>query len=126
MKLTLSSWLAAFAASLGLSGHTGMLQHDRNSLAGAAIGGIAGALLPDWSAARTLAGAGVGGMIGHLITPNTQVRGIEPDDGNGHKKGRRYGYNNRGRQDYGFNYSTGNGYNSGDRYHSTSNEWLGS
>ena len=124
MKLTWNALLGAVATALGLGGYAAMWQHDRNSLAGAGIGG--GALLSDGSGAGTLGVAAVGGMIGRLITPNRHVRSIDPDHGDGHNKGRRGGYNNRGRQGNAFGYSNGNGYNSGDRYHSTSNEWLGS
>jgi osmotically inducible lipoprotein OsmB len=84
------------------------------------IGGGAGAILTDGSAAGTLGGAAVGGIIGRLITPNDDGRGNDYYNGNGADNGPRY--SSRSRQSNGFGYG---GYNSGDRYHSTSNEWLG-
>ena len=118
--------MAAFAASIGLGGYAGMSQQDRNRSAGAGIGGIAGALLTDGSASGALGGAAAGGIIGHLMTPNKNVRGNDQYPGNGHNKGRSYGYNSRCRQGNGFGYSNGSGYTGGDRYDCTSNEWLGS
>jgi osmotically inducible lipoprotein OsmB len=120
MKLTLTSILAAFIASIGLGGCAGVSKQDQNTLAGAGIGGGAGAILTDGSAAGTLGGAAVGGIIGRLITPNDDGRGNDYYNGNGADNGPRY--SSRSRQSNGFGYG---GYNSGDRYHSTSNEWLG-
>lgn len=125
MKLALNAWLAAFATLIGLGGHAGMSQQDRSTLAGTSIGGIAGALLTDGSASGAI-GAAAGGFIGHLMTPKKDVRGYDPYPGNGHNKGRRSGYISHYRHINGFSYSNGSGYSSGDRYHRTSNEWLGS
>ena len=126
MKLALNSWLAAVAASISLNGPAGMSQPDRGSLAGAGIGGIAGALLTDGSVSGALGGAAATRIIGHLMTPRKDVHGNDPYPGNGHTKGERCGYNSRSRQGRGFGYNNGSGYTSGDRYESTSNEWLGS
>ena len=61
-KLTVSS--LALALVMGLGGCAGMSQHDRNTAAGAAIGGVAGSVLTDGSAAGTIGGAVIGGVIG--------------------------------------------------------------
>lgn len=122
-KFTLTSILTVFTAPIGLCGCAGMSQQDQNTLAGAGIGGGAGAILTDGSAAGTLGGAAVGGIAGHLITPNDDGRGHYQYNGN--SSGNDQHYNGRSRQSNGFGYSSGSSYNSGDRYHSTSNEWLG-
>ncbi len=120
MKLTLTSILAAVIASLGLGGSAGMSRHDQNTLADGGIG--AGAMLPDDGAAGTLGGAVVGAIIGRLITSNDDRRGNDRNSENGDKNRPRR--NRSSRQTNGFGY--GNSYTCGDRYHSTSNEWLGS
>ena len=126
MKLALNSWLAALAASIGLGGSAGMSHADPSRLAGAGIGGISGTLFPEASVSRTFGDAAAGGLIGHLMTPKKGVRANIPFSGNGHHKGRRSGYSRRWRQNDGSSYSFCSTYTSGDRYHSTSNEWLGS
>jgi osmotically inducible lipoprotein OsmB len=122
MKLTLTSILAAVIASIGLGGAAGVSRQDQHPLAGAGSGGGAGALLPDDGADGSLDGAAVGGIIGRLITPNDDGRGN--DQPSGYRVTNGPGYSSRSRQSNGLGY--GNGYNSGDRYHRTSNEWLGS
>lgn len=49
---------------------SGMSTRDRNTAAGAAIGGAAGAILSGGSAAGTVGGAAVGGVIGNQVDPN--------------------------------------------------------
>ena len=56
--------------ALSLSACSGMSGRDRNTAAGAAIGGAAGAILSGGSAAGTVGGAAVGGVIGNQIDPN--------------------------------------------------------
>jgi len=123
MKLTSTSILAAFVASIGLGGAAGVSRQDQHPLAGAGSGG-AGDLLPDDGADGALGGAAVGGIIGRPITPNDDddSRGNDQHSGYGVTNGP--GYSSRSRQSNGLGY--GNGYTRGDRYHSTSNEWLGS
>lgn len=53
------------AAALGLAGCDTMTTQQRNTAAGAAIGGVAGSVLTGGSAAGTVGGAAVGGVIGH-------------------------------------------------------------
>lgn len=49
---------------------SGMSTRDKNTAAGAAIGGVAGAVLTGGSTAGTVGGAAVGGVIGNQIDPN--------------------------------------------------------
>lgn len=62
------SGLAVLALSLAACG--GMSTRDKNTAAGAAIGGVAGAVLTGGSTAGTVGGAAVGGVIGNKIDPN--------------------------------------------------------
>lgn len=45
-------------------------ERDKNTAAGAAIGGAAGAILTGGSAAGTVGGAAVGGVIGNKVDPD--------------------------------------------------------
>ena len=47
-----------------LAGCAGMSAQDKGTVAGAAIGGVAGSVLSDGSALGTVGGAAVGGLIG--------------------------------------------------------------
>ena len=60
--------MASIALSLGAC--SGMSTRDKNTAAGAAIGGVAGAVLTGGSTAGTVGGAAVGGVIGNQIDPN--------------------------------------------------------
>lgn len=55
------------AVVIGTSGCSEMSRRDQNTLAGAGIGGVAGAVLTDGSALGTFGGAAVGGIIGHEL-----------------------------------------------------------
>lgn len=50
-----------------LSGCAGMTTRQKNATAGAAIGGVAGAVLTGGSSFGTVGGAAIGGVIGHGI-----------------------------------------------------------
>lgn len=67
MKTTQKSIIAtvAIAGLLALGGCAGMSNQDRNTAAGAGIGGVAGAVLTGGSALGTVGGAAVGGIIGN-------------------------------------------------------------
>ena len=54
---------------LALAACGSMSQRDKNTAAGAAIGGAAGAVLTGGSAVGTVGGAAVGGVIGHEVSP---------------------------------------------------------
>lgn len=62
-----ASVLLALAGLLTLGGCAGMSNRDQNVVGGAAIGGIAGAVLTGGSAIGTVGGAAVGGVIGNEI-----------------------------------------------------------
>lgn len=56
----------------GLSGCAGMSTRQKNATAGAAIGGVAGAVLTGGSSFGTVGGAAIGGVIGHGIDDFTK------------------------------------------------------
>jgi osmotically inducible lipoprotein OsmB len=56
------------AAMLMLGGCAGMSNRDKNVVGGAAIGGVAGAVLTGGSPIGTVGGAAVGGVIGNEVS----------------------------------------------------------
>lgn len=50
-----------------LSGCAGMSNRQKNAATGAAIGGVAGAVLTGGSSLGTVGGAAIGGVIGHGV-----------------------------------------------------------
>jgi osmotically inducible lipoprotein OsmB len=56
------------AAMLMLGGCAGMSNRDKNIVGGAAIGGVAGAVLTGGSPIGTIGGAAVGGVIGNEVS----------------------------------------------------------
>jgi osmotically inducible lipoprotein OsmB len=68
-RLIISFAMASIAVST-LGACSGMSTRDKNTAAGAAIGGVAGAVLTGGSTAGTVGGAAVGGVIGNQIDPN--------------------------------------------------------
>jgi osmotically inducible lipoprotein OsmB len=67
-RLTTSLGMALLVLSLGACSN--MSTRDKNTAAGAAIGGVAGAVLTGGSTVGTVGGAAVGGVIGNQIDPN--------------------------------------------------------
>ena len=61
--------MATIAAST-LGACAGMSTRDKNTAAGAAIGGVAGAVLTGGSTVGTVGGAAIGGVIGNQVDPN--------------------------------------------------------
>ncbi len=57
----------ASAILISLGGCAGMSNRDKNTAAGAGIGGVAGAVLTGGSAIGTVGGAAVGGVIGNQV-----------------------------------------------------------
>ena len=53
--------------SLALGGCSNLTTRQKNAAAGAAIGGIAGAVLTGGSTFGTVGGAAIGGIIGHGV-----------------------------------------------------------
>jgi osmotically inducible lipoprotein OsmB len=68
MKKTIAICTAVLA--LALAGCSGMSTRDRNTVSGAAIGGVAGAVLTGGSGVGTAGGAAVGGFIGNQLDKN--------------------------------------------------------
>ena len=64
---SITTGMLAIAALLSLGACSSMSQQDQNTVTGAAIGGVAGAVLTGGSAAGTVGGAAVGGVIGHEV-----------------------------------------------------------
>jgi len=64
-----TSTLAIALLALSLGACSGMSSRDKNTAAGAAIGGVAGAVLTGGSTAGTVGGAAVGGVIGNQVDP---------------------------------------------------------
>lgn len=61
-KVMAATLLASF-----LVGCAGMSTRQQNAAVGAALGGVAGAVLTNGSALGTVGGAAVGGIIGHGV-----------------------------------------------------------
>ena len=62
--------VALAAATLLLGACSGMDRRDRNTATGAAVGGVAGAILTGGSGVGTVGGAAVGAVIGNEIEPH--------------------------------------------------------
>jgi osmotically inducible lipoprotein OsmB len=62
------------AALLLLSACAGMSSSDKGTIAGAAVGGVAGSALTGGSALGTIGGAAAGGIIGHEVGENQDRR----------------------------------------------------
>lgn len=68
MKTTaLKTSIAATLLLLTLGGCAGLTPREANTIGGAAIGGVTGAVLTHGSALGTVGGAAVGGIIGNSI-----------------------------------------------------------
>ncbi|HVI88121.1 MAG TPA: glycine zipper 2TM domain-containing protein [Dongiaceae bacterium] len=52
---------------VGVLGCSGMSRRDTDTVAGAGIGGVAGAVLTGGSALGTVGGAAVGGIVGNQV-----------------------------------------------------------
>jgi len=59
--------IAALLLLSFVSGCSGMTKRQQNAAAGAAIGGVAGAVLTGGSSFGTVGGAAIGGVIGHGV-----------------------------------------------------------
>jgi osmotically inducible lipoprotein OsmB len=69
MYTPLISTLAMATIALSLGACAGMSTRDKNTATGAAIGGVAGAVLTGGSTVGTVGGAAVGGVIGNQVDP---------------------------------------------------------
>ena len=59
--------VSTIALSLVLGGCSDLTTRQKNAAAGAAIGGVAGAVLTGGSTFGTVGGAAIGGIIGHGV-----------------------------------------------------------
>jgi len=59
--------ITLLVSSFALGGCAGMTKRQQQTATGAAIGGVAGALLTHGSVIGTAGGAAIGGIIGHEI-----------------------------------------------------------
>ena len=59
--------VSTIVLSLVLGGCSGLTTRQKNTAAGAAIGGVAGAVLTGGSTFGTVGGAAIGGIIGHGV-----------------------------------------------------------
>ena len=69
MNIRLTTLLAVALLPLSLAACSNMSNRDKNTAAGAVIGGAAGAIITGGSMAGTVGGAAVGGVIGHEVDP---------------------------------------------------------
>ena len=60
--------VVAAAMLLGLGGCAGMSAQDKNTVVGAGVGAVGGAVLTGGSAVGTVGGAAVGGILGHEVS----------------------------------------------------------
>jgi len=63
------------ATLLMLSACSGMSTTEKGTVAGAAVGGVAGSALTGGSALGTIGGAAAGGIIGHEVGEDRERRG---------------------------------------------------
>jgi osmotically inducible lipoprotein OsmB len=70
MNTRLITAFAVASIALSFTACSGMSTRDRNTATGAAIGGVAGAVLTGGSTVGTVGGAAVGGVIGHEVDAN--------------------------------------------------------
>ncbi len=70
MKVASLKWTAGvvgLSALLTLGGCANLSHRDRNTVTGAGVGAVAGAILTGGSSVGTVGGAAVGGVIGNQI-----------------------------------------------------------
>ena len=67
MKSRIHASLAATIAALVLGACASMTHEEKSTVAGAAIGGVAGSALTGGSTTGTVGGAVVGGVVGHEV-----------------------------------------------------------
>jgi osmotically inducible lipoprotein OsmB len=68
MKTRILASMAGALVVLALGACSDMSHQEKGTLAGAAIGGVAGNVVTGGSTAGTLGGAAVGGVVGHEAT----------------------------------------------------------
>ena len=66
--------VSTIVLSLVLGGCSGLTTRQKNTAAGAAIGGVAGAVLTGGSTFGTVGGAAIGGIIGHGVDEHSSKK----------------------------------------------------
>ena len=74
MKVRTQASIAAALFALALGGCADMSPSEKGTVAGAAIGGVAGSALTGGSTLGTVGGAVAGGVIGHEVGENREGR----------------------------------------------------
>jgi osmotically inducible lipoprotein OsmB len=74
MKIRTQASIAAVLVALGLGGCADMTPSEKGTVAGAAIGGVAGSALTGGSTLGTVGGAVAGGVIGHEVGKDREGR----------------------------------------------------
>lgn len=74
MKIRTQASIAAALFALALGGCSDMSRTEKGTVAGAAIGGVAGSALTGGSALGTVGGAVAGGVVGHEVGENREGR----------------------------------------------------
>ncbi len=74
MKHTKLAMISLLILPLVLNGCSSLSTRQKNAAAGAAIGGVAGAVLTGGSSIGTVGGAAIGGIIGHGVDDLTGKR----------------------------------------------------
>jgi osmotically inducible lipoprotein OsmB len=67
MKSHIQASFAAAVAALALGACSSMTHQEKSTVAGAAVGGVAGSALTGGSTTGTVGGAVVGGVVGHEV-----------------------------------------------------------
>jgi len=74
MKIRTQASIAAAVAALALGGCADMTPSEKGTVAGAAIGGVAGSALTGGSTLGTVGGAVAGGVVGHEVGERREGR----------------------------------------------------
>lgn len=67
MRYQRFGWIFLFAGMMVLSACSTLSTRQQNAAVGAAVGGVAGAVLTGGSSFGTVGGAAIGGVIGHGV-----------------------------------------------------------
>jgi osmotically inducible lipoprotein OsmB len=74
MKIRTQASIGAALVALALGGCADMSPSEKGTVAGAAIGGVAGSALSGGSTLGTVGGAVAGGVVGHEVGKNREGR----------------------------------------------------
>ena len=96
----ISAVMLAGTLAMGLDAPAAADDKTRNTVIGAGLGGVAGALLSDGDAWATLGGAAAGGVLGHVITDDDDDRRRWDRRGNRHDDYRRASWHKHGHKSH--------------------------